>query len=219
MYWLAHQGVSKLRVLCWLSCSVVSDSLRPSSLLCPWGFSRQEYWSGLPCPPPGDLPNPRREPRSPALQGDSLLSEPPRKSKNSGVGSLSLLKGNFPTQESNRGLLHCRPILYQLSHQGSPSRGYLIPNNDEVNYFLRPLHGGIISQFISAAQSCPTLCVPLDCSTPGLPVHCQLSEFTQTVSIESVMPSNHLTLCCPPFLLPSIFPSIRVTVSCNTIFF
>ena len=43
------------------------------------GFSRQEYWSGLPCPPPGDLPNPGTEPRSPALQGDSLPSEPPEK--------------------------------------------------------------------------------------------------------------------------------------------
>ena len=40
-------------------------------------FSRQEYWSGLPCPPPGDLPNPGIEPRSPTLQVDSLLSEPP----------------------------------------------------------------------------------------------------------------------------------------------
>ena len=40
------------------------------------GFSRQEYWSGLPCPPPGDLPNPGIEPRFPALQADSLLSEP-----------------------------------------------------------------------------------------------------------------------------------------------
>jgi len=37
------------------------------------GFSRQEYWSGLPCPPPGDLPDPGVEPRSPALQGDYLL--------------------------------------------------------------------------------------------------------------------------------------------------
>ena len=43
------------------------------------GFSRQKYWSGLPLPPPGDLPNPGIEPRSPALQGDSLKSEPPGK--------------------------------------------------------------------------------------------------------------------------------------------
>ena len=43
------------------------------------GFSRQEYWSQLPCPPPGNLPNPGIEPRSPALQADSLPAEPPGK--------------------------------------------------------------------------------------------------------------------------------------------
>ena len=43
------------------------------------GFSRQEYWSGLPFPSPGDLPNPGMEPRSPALQADALTSEPPGK--------------------------------------------------------------------------------------------------------------------------------------------
>ena len=48
-------------------------------LLCPWRSSRQENWNGLPCPPPGDLPNPETEPRSPALQADSLPSEPPGK--------------------------------------------------------------------------------------------------------------------------------------------
>ena len=42
-------------------------------------FSRQEYWSGLPFPSPGDLPNPGIKPRSPALQADSLPSEPPGK--------------------------------------------------------------------------------------------------------------------------------------------
>ena len=89
-----------------LSHSVVSDYLQPhvlqpSRLLCPPGFSRQEYWSGLPCPPPGDLPNPRIEAMSPTLQVDSLISEPPGKPKNTGVGSLSLLQGIFPTQESN----------------------------------------------------------------------------------------------------------------------
>ena len=43
------------------------------------GFSRQEYWNGLPCPPPGDLPNPGIKPRSSALQMDSLPAEPQRK--------------------------------------------------------------------------------------------------------------------------------------------
>ena len=42
------------------------------------GFSRQEYWSGLPCPPPEDLPDPGIEPGSPAVQADSLPAEPPR---------------------------------------------------------------------------------------------------------------------------------------------
>ena len=62
-----------------LSCSVTSDSFQLARLFCPWGFSRQEYWSGLPCPPPGDLPNPGTEPGSPELQPDFLLSEPPGK--------------------------------------------------------------------------------------------------------------------------------------------
>ena len=43
------------------------------------GFSRQDYWSGLPFPSPGDLPDPGIEPRSPALQADALTSEPPGK--------------------------------------------------------------------------------------------------------------------------------------------
>ena len=65
-------------------------------------------------------------------------------------------------------------------------------------------------QFSSVAQSCPTLCDPMNCRTPGLPVHHQILEFTKLMSIESVTPSNHLILCCPLLLLPSIFPSIRV---------
>ena len=51
---------------------------------------------------------------------------------------------------------------------------------------------------------------PMNCSTPGLPVHHQLPEFTQTHATESVMPSNHLILCCFWLLPPSIFPFIRV---------
>ena len=65
------------------------------------------------------------------------------------------------------------------------------------------------SKFSSVSQSCPTLCNPLDCSTPGFPVHHQHLEL-KLISIESVSPSNHLILCHPLFLLPSIFPSIRI---------
>ena len=82
-------------------------------------FSRQEYWSGQPIPPPGDFHDPGIEPRSPTLQADSLPAETPGKPRNSGVDSPSLLKWIFPTQESNWGLLHCRRILYRLSYEGS----------------------------------------------------------------------------------------------------
>ena len=106
-------------------------------------FSRQEYWSGLPFPSPGELPNQSIEAGSPALQADSLSSEasgnevkvalvvsdslqPYRlyspwnsPGQNSGVDSLSLLQG-IRTQGSNPGLPHCRQILYQLRYKGSP---------------------------------------------------------------------------------------------------
>ena len=63
-------------------------------------------------------------------------------------------------------------------------------------------------QFSSVTQSCPTLCDPTHCSTPGFPIpHHQLLKPTQTTSIESVMPSNHLILCHLLLLLPSIFPA------------
>ena len=65
-------------------------------------------------------------------------------------------------------------------------------------------------QFSSVAQSRLTLCDPMDYSTPGVPVHRQLLELTKLMSIKSVMPSNHLILCRPLLLPPSVFPSIRV---------
>ena len=71
-------------------------------------------------------------------------------------------------------------------------------------HFLAPV------QYSSVTQSCPTLCDPMNHSTPGLPVHHQLPEYTQPMSIESVMPSNHLILWHSLLLIPPIFPSIRV---------
>ena len=108
-------------------------------------FSRPEYWSGLPCPPPWDLPNPGIKPRSAALQADSLPAEPQGKPKNAGEGSLSLLQRIFPTQESNRGLLHCRQILYQLSYQGNPirfkgfinKRNHALYRNMQIQYLIK----------------------------------------------------------------------------------
>ena len=82
---------------------------------------------GLNCS--GNISHPRDpdagiEPRSPTLWADSLLSEPPEKLKNTGVGSLSLLLGNFPTQESNWDLLHCRWIFLPDELPGNPQTMY-----------------------------------------------------------------------------------------------
>ena len=65
-------------------------------------------------------------------------------------------------------------------------------------------------KFSSAGQLCLSLCNPIDCSTPSFPVHHQLPEHAQTHVLQIVMPSNHLILCHPLLLLPSIFPSISL---------
>ena len=106
------------------------------------GFSRQEYWSGLPCLPPGTLPKPGFERWSPAFHTDSLPSEPPGKPKNTGVGSLSILQGIFLTHESTESLLHCRWILYQLSYQRNPICAVFFMFHQE--YGPREFPGGLM---------------------------------------------------------------------------
>ena len=106
----------------------------------PWAiqsteFSRTEYHNGWPFPSPGDLLNPEIKPGSPTRQADSLPAETEgnvfepqemysnsSEKENTGVGSLCLLQGIFPTQGSNPHLLHCKRIPHQLTHQGSPRR-------------------------------------------------------------------------------------------------
>ena len=84
-------GILQVRILEWVA------------VLSSWGFSQFRDQTQV----------------SPTLRvADSLQPEPPRKPKNTGMGGLSLLQGNFPTQELNQGLLHCGLILYQLSYQG-----------------------------------------------------------------------------------------------------
>ena len=125
------------------------------------GFSRQEYWSGVPLP---------RE------------------------GSNSLLQGIFPTQGSNPGLLHCRRILYSLSHpaaatakslqscpplcdpidgspSGSPSLGFSRPRILEWVAISFSNECMKMKSENEVAQSCPTLSNPMDCSLPGSSVH------------------------------------------------
>ena len=68
----------------------------------------------------------------------------------------------------------------------------------------------VFQSSVQFSQSCLTLCDPMDHSTRGLPIQHQLQSPPKPMSIELVMPSNHLMLCCPLLLLPSVFPSIRV---------
>ena len=68
----------------------------------------------------------------------------------------------------------------------------------------------LVKSVSSVAQSCPTLCDPMNLSMPGFPVHHQLLESTQTMSIESVMPSSQHILCRPLLLQPPVLPIIRV---------
>ena len=81
--WRNNCQSSVLNMLCLVaqSCLTLCNPMLCSHarLLCPWGLSRQRYWNGLPCPPPGDLPNPGIKLWSPALQVDSFLSESPGK--------------------------------------------------------------------------------------------------------------------------------------------
>ena len=138
-------------MLCLVSLSCVQLSASPWTIAhqapLSMGLSRQGDWSGLPCPPPGDLPNPGMEPGSPTLQADSLLSEPSGKPKNAGVGCHALLQGIFATQGLNPSLPHCRRILYHLSHQGSPNRRVDTTKENKVrkesrNIFLKVSRGG-----------------------------------------------------------------------------
>ena len=103
----------------------------------------------------------------------------------------SLLQGIFPTQGLNLGFQRCRQILYHLSHQGSPLMAF---------------------QFSSVQSiSCVQLVV-----TPWTAAHQASLSITNSqsllklMSMELMMPSNHLILCRPLLLPPSVFPSIRV---------
>ena len=75
----------------------------------------------------------------------------------------------------------------------------LFPNISDIKF----------STSVQFTQSCLTLCDHMDCSMPGFTVHQNSRSLLKLMSITSVMPSNHLILCCPLLLLPSIFPSIR----------
>ena len=139
---------------------------------------------------------------SPALQVNSLPSKPPGKPKNTRVGSLSLLQGIFPTQKSNRGLLHCERILYQQSYQGSPIRSCSVQFSS--------------IQLLSRVQLF---------ATPWTAAHQASLSITNSrsllklMSIESVMPSTisssviPFSSCLPSFLASGSFPMSQLFTS------
>ena len=129
---------------------------------------------------------------SDSLRPHGLYSPWKSPGQNTGVGSLSLLQGIFLIQGSNLGFPYWRQTVYHLNHQH-------------------------LSQSISSvAQSCPTLCDPMNRSTPGLPVHHQLPEFTQTYVHrvrDAIQPSHPRSSPSPPAPNPSQHQSLFQSVN------
>ena len=158
------------------------------------GVSKQEYWSGLPFPLPGDLPSPGTElasRMSPALTGRFFTTEPPGKPS-------SLLTCTFTTNSFLVSLCpeYPPPIKHDLIDEGRIIIRHHLPST------LSPMPSFSV-QFNSVTQSCPTLCDPMNRSTPGLPVHHQLPEFTQTHVHwvgDAIQPSHPLSSSSPPAL-------------------
>ena len=128
------------------------------------------------------------ETRSPTLQADFLQSEPAGKPMNNGIGRLSLFQQILGTQGLNRGLLHCRRILYQLIYEGGRFEIYQVLKRNRA-------------QFSSVAQSCLNLCNPMNHSMRGLSVHHHLPEITQIHVhrvCDAIEPSHALSSPSPP---------------------
>ena len=146
------------------------------------GFPRQEYWSGLPPPPPGDLPNPEMEPGSPALQVDSLPAEPPGKPVFTYFNGIVNCWGDDPRPREGVREVLMLGSLGQVHHFSS------VQSLSPIRLFGTPWTAACqASLFITNSQS-----------------------LLRLMSIESVMSSNYLMCHRPLLLLPSIFPSIRV---------
>ena len=149
------------------------------------GFSRQEYWSGLPFPSPGDLPDPRIEPRSPALQTNSLPIEL--------WGWVTANKLLLITKHPSLW------IIYLLLFFAKINKLKQIWVNLKIGaHSVRtPLTGEGLGQgellLFSATQSWPTLCNPMDCSTSGFPVLHYLPKFAQTHVhwVSDAVPPSH----------------------------
>ena len=125
------------------------------------------------------------------LQTGASQAPPSMGGKNTGVGCHALLQGIFSTQGSNLRLLH----LLRWPVSALPFEYF------QQEYIF------IFSQSVSSVtQLCPTLCAPMNCSTPDLPVHHKLPEFTQTHAHrvgDAIQPSHPLSSPSPPAPNPS----------------
>ena len=132
-------------------CAVLSGSVMSSRLLCPWGFSSQEYWSGLPCPPPVDLPTPGIKSRSPTFQVDSLhLSH---------HGSPRILE--WVAYPFSRGSFHEKAL-------GNDK--YVDYLNHGDGFKLNTLRSLLLLR-VCQSLLCQTLFNPMDCTLLGSSVH------------------------------------------------
>ena len=199
-------------------------------------FSRPEYWSGQLSHSPGDLPNPGIKPRSPALKNDSLPTELSGK-----LIVVFLFSGLIPLFGRINHVITVLPILlrFALCSSAWSIWGNTLSDLDKITCssadgrrlcgdqtlwgfpwplcsvtkvnILTPTRYYCSVQFSSVAQSCPTLCDPMNRSTLGLPVHHQLLEFTQThvhqVS-DAIQPSHPLSSPSPPAPNPSQHQSL-----------
>ena len=173
------------------------------------------------------------------LQPHGLYSPWNSLGQNTGVGSLSLLQGIYPTQGWKPGLPHCRRILYQVSHQRNPripewvaypfprrsswsrnqARVSCIAGRFFTNWATREgyylLTNYWLTQFSWVQFSHSVMCnslQPHGLQHVRFPVHHNSWSLLKLMSIVLVMPSNHLILCSPLLLPPSVFPSIREKV-------
>ena len=185
------------------------------------GFSRQEYWSGLPCPPPGDLPDPGIKPTilmSPELAGGFLTAsatwEARWEEKKWYEGKQQQQKmrwymGIFLPWQKLHSLTCISPyFVFPISTRKTETA----PSGDTPLATLMSVlqvevcNPALSVQFSSVTQSCPTLCDPMNRSTPGLPVHHQLPEFTQALVHrvgDAIQPSHPLSSPSLPAPNPS----------------
>ena len=147
LYHLSHKGSPRCAVLSYVWLSVTPWAVSCQAPL-PMGILQARIL-GLPCTPPGDLLNLGIEPRSPTLKVDSLLSEPPGKTKNTGVGCHALFQGIFPTRDQTH-----------VSHIAGGFFTVWATREAQNYYFSRVSMKWSVSH--SVTQSCPTLWNPME---------------------------------------------------------